>query len=93
MNWKLIAIIAATAVATAAAVVFMLQKQNRKHKRLFDSEEFDNEEFDLGRGEQCNYLDDLDVELPEDIAEDVPQEAVAAEEEIAVEEEEETETK
>ena len=34
MNWKLIAIIAATAVATAAAVVYLLQKQHKKHKKM-----------------------------------------------------------
>ena len=46
MNWKTIAIIAATALATAAAVFFILQKQNSKRKMRFDSTEFDDDEQD-----------------------------------------------
>ena len=45
MNWKVIAIIAATAIATAAAVVFILHKQNSKRKMRFDSSEFDDDDF------------------------------------------------
>jgi hypothetical protein len=60
MNWKIFAIIAATAIATAAAVVFILQKQNSKRKMRFDSCEFDDDDFldDIACGEQCNYADD-----------------------------------
>ena len=64
MNWKIIAIIAATAIATAAAVVFILQKQSCKRKMRFDSTEFDDDDFmdDIVTGEQCNFMDDS-VEL------------------------------
>ena len=90
MNWKLFAIIAATAVATAAAVVFLLQRQNDKHRMRFDSAEFDDDDFDIGRGEQCNYLDDdLDIDLPDDIDEG---EAEAPAEEAAKEAAEDAET-
>lgn len=79
MNWKLFAIIAATAIATAAAVVFLLQRQNDKHRMRFDSTEFDDDDF-IGRGEQCSYLDDdLDIQLPDDIDDGEPEEAPAEE--------------
>lgn len=91
-NWKVIAIIAATAIATAAAVVVLLQKHNNKRKMRFDSEEFD-EEFmdDIACGEQCTFCgSDLDVELPDDpvvTAEDAAAEpAEAPAEEAPVEE-------
>jgi len=66
MNWKIIAIIAATAIATAAAVVFVLQKQNSKRKMRFDSAEFDDDDFmdDIACAEQCNFVDDsLDIDV------------------------------
>ncbi len=76
MNWKIMAIIAATAIATAAAVVFVLQKQNSKRKMRFDSSEFDDDDFmdDIACAEQCNFVDDS-VDLS-DAAEKV-EEAVA----------------
>ena len=60
MNGKIIAIILATAVATAAAVVFVLQKQNSKRKMRFDSSEFDDDDFmdDIACPEQCSFSDD-----------------------------------
>ncbi len=60
MNWKLMAIIVATAVATAAAVVMILQKQNDSRRMRFDSSEFDDDDFmdDIACGEQCNFVDD-----------------------------------
>lgn len=68
-NWKIIAIIAATAIATGVAVVILLQKQAKKRKMRFDSNEFDDEEYmdDIACGEQCNFCNsDLDVVLPDD---------------------------
>ncbi|MBE6826003.1 MAG: hypothetical protein IJN11_02485 [Oscillospiraceae bacterium] len=68
-NWKIIAIIAATAVATGIAVVILLQKQAKKRKMRFDSNEFDDEEYmdDIACGEQCNFCNsDLDVVLPDE---------------------------
>lgn len=66
MNWKIFAIIAATAIATAVAVVFVLQKQNSKRKMRFDSSEFDDDDFmdDIACAEQCNFVDDsLDIDV------------------------------
>lgn len=81
MNWKIIAIIAATAIATAAAVVFVLQKQSCKRKMRFDSMDFDDDDFmdDIACGEQCNYMDDS-VEMA-DKSEDAVEEAAEAVEE------------
>jgi len=78
-NWKLIAIIGATAVATAAAVVVLLQKQQNKRKMRFDSAEFDDDCLDdIACGEQCTCCgQDLDITLPE--------EAVEAAEELGAE--------
>ncbi|MCR4644280.1 MAG: hypothetical protein K5695_02590 [Oscillospiraceae bacterium] len=72
MNWKTIAIIAATALATAAAVFFILQKQNSKRKMRFDSTEFDDDDFmdDIACGEQCNFVDEDIVDEVKDAAED-----------------------
>ena len=74
MNWKIFAIIAATAIATAAAVVFILQKQSCKRKMRFDSTDFDDDDFmdDIACAEQCSFMDDS-VELSdkaEDLADD-----------------------
>lgn len=101
MNWKIIAIIAATAVATAAAVVFLLQKQNNKRKMRFDSAEFDEDDLmdDIVCGEQFNFADDdLDIPIPEEeengeTADETAEAAAEAEEaaEEAVEGEEEAE--
>ena len=73
-DWKIIAIIAVTALATAAAVVLVLQKQSRKRRMRFDSTEFDDDDFmdDIAIGEQGAFnSDDLDVKIPdeEEIAE------------------------
>lgn len=90
MNWKLIAIIAATAVATAFAVVYVLQKQNSKNRMRFDSTEFDDDDFtdDYICGERFVDDEDLDIELPDDIDEG---DEAAAEEPVAdAAEEEET---
>lgn len=77
-NWKIIAIIALTAVATAAAVAIVCQKLSCKRRLRFDSSEFDEEDYayddeDFEYGEQCSRcedLRDLDVQIPEDKAED-----------------------
>lgn len=81
MNWKIIAIIAATAIATAAAVVFLLQKQNSKRKMRFDSAEFDEDDLmdDIVCGEQFSFADDdLDIagETAEEASEELPTEEV-----------------
>ncbi len=83
MNWKIIAIIAATAIATAAAVVFILQKQSCKRKMRFDSTEFDDDDFmdDIACAEQCNFMDDS-VDL-EDKAEEVADKAKDTAEDLA----------
>lgn len=83
MNWKIFAIIAATAIATAAAVVFILQKQNSKRKMRFDSTEFDDDDFmdDIACGEQCSFMDDS-VDL-NDKVEEAADKAKDAAEEIA----------
>lgn len=80
MNWKIMSIIAATAIATAAAVVFVLQKQNTKRKMRFDSSEFDDDDFmdDIACAEQCNFVDDsLDIDVS-DASEKVEETAEAA---------------
>lgn len=86
MNWKIMAIIAATAIATAAAVVFVLQKQNSKRKMRFDSSEFDDDDFmdDIACAEQCNFVDDsLDLSnAAEKVEEAVEQAADAVEDAI-----------
>lgn len=86
MNWKIMAIIAATAIATAAAVVFVLQKQNSKRKMRFDSSEFDDDDFmdDIACAEQCNFVDDsLDLsDAAEKVEEAVEQAADAVEDAI-----------
>ena len=76
MNWKIIAIIAATAIATAAAVVFLLQKQNSKRKMRFDSAEFDEDDLmdDIVCGEQFSFADD-DLDAAEETAQDASEEA------------------
>ncbi len=87
MNWKIIAIIAATAIATAAAVVFVLQKQSSKRKMRFDSSEFDyDDDFvdDIACGEQCNYMDDsVELDAPEKVTEIVEDAADEVEEALA----------
>ena len=77
MNWKIIAIIAATAIATAAAVVFLLQKQNSKRKMRFDSAEFDEDDLmdDIVCGEQFSFADD-DLDAAEETAQEVSTEDV-----------------
>jgi uncharacterized protein YjbJ (UPF0337 family) len=74
MNWKIIAIIAATAIATAAAVVFILQKQSCKRKMRFDSTEFDDDDFmdDIACADQCSFMDDsVDLgDKAEEVADD-----------------------
>ncbi len=75
-NWKIIAIIALTAVATATAVAIVCQKMSSKRRLRFDSSEFDEKDYayddeDFEYGEQCSRfedLNDLDVQLPEDEA-------------------------
>ena len=76
MNWKIIAIIAATAIATAAAVVFLLQKQNSKRKMRFDSAEFDEDDLmdDIVCGEQFSFADD-DLDAAEETAQEASEEA------------------
>ena len=81
MNWKVIAIIAATAIATAAAVVFILHKQNSKRKMRFDSSEFDDDDFmdDIACAEQCNFVDDsVDLSDAADKVEDAVEKAADA---------------
>ena len=75
MNWKIIAIIAATAIATAAAVVFLLQKQNSKRKMRFDSAEFDEDDLmdDIVCGEQFSFADD-DPDAAEETAQEASEE-------------------
>ena len=86
-NWKVIAIIAATAVATAAAVVFLLQKQNSKRKMRFDSSEFEEDELmdDIIAGDPFSFAeDDLDVDIYDSAAEeDAADTEEAAEDEAA----------
>lgn len=94
-NWKMIAIIAATAVATAVAVSFICDKMNRKRRRLrFDSTEFDERDYaddpdDMDAfdcGEQCSRCkQDLDIELPDD-TEDTRFDAGSLEEAAEIEE-------
>lgn len=73
-NWKIIAIIALTAVSTAAAVAFVCQKLSSKRRLRFDSSEFDEKDYayddeDFEYGEQCSRcedLNDLDVQIPDE---------------------------
>lgn len=71
-NWKIIAIIVVTAVATAAAVAFVCQKMNRKRRLRFDSSEFDEKDYadedEFEYGEQCSRCGDvdLDVQIPDE---------------------------
>ncbi|MBR2913028.1 MAG: hypothetical protein IKK51_09095 [Oscillospiraceae bacterium] len=85
-NWKLIAIIGATAVATAIAVVVLIQKQNNKRRMRFDSAEFDDDCLDdIACGEQCACCgEDLDVVLPgEETVEEVADAVADAVEDVA----------
>lgn len=84
MNAKTIGMILATAVATAVAVVFVLQKQNSKRKLRFDSSEFDDDDFmdDIACPEQCNFAEDGSEISDEPAAEDV----ISAEDAVVPEE-------
>lgn len=91
-NWKIIAIIAATAVATAIAVVVLLQKQSSKRKLHFECAEFDEDSLDdIACGEQCNYCnEDLDAVVPEESAVQETVEELAADAGAVIEEAAET---
>lgn len=70
-NWKLIAIIVTTAVVTAAAVAFIYQKLNRKHRIRFDSEDFDRDfDDDFDCGESYGRCDSVDEDIKIDDEED-----------------------
>lgn len=81
-TWKLLAIIAATAVSTAAAVAYVIQKSREKNKMHFDSDYYDDDDF---MNDICNYNPD------EEENEEEPAEEIAEPEVEIIEETEESE--
>lgn len=86
MNWKIVGVIIATAVATAAVVVYLMQQQNKSRKRPFEYDDLFDDDFELVEN----------IDLPDDIDEGEPvaeteEEAAEAVEEAAEAEDTETE--